>query len=182
MLKLVRGQILNAAGTVAIRRAARGKYFVVSLPRTGTSSLCEMARRCGLRALHDAKAALPAAIDSYDFFADTPCYLPAVIAGLPPDGKLIYSAKDPAAWYDSWRRMGLGDGHDAFMAALNDRNYAERFADHRRQVFAAAAGRQMLIYEFAQGWEHFCRFLDVPIPNCPLPWLNRHSCFDFVSC
>ena len=54
-------------------------FFVVSLPRTGTKSVCKMADLCDLKPMHvlDTSKRLISHIENgYNFFADTPFYNP----------------------------------------------------------------------------------------------------------
>jgi hypothetical protein len=59
-------------------------YFLTSLPRTGTTSLCKMANICGLKSLHVLKniSFADAINQGYNFFADTPFYSPEFLIGL----------------------------------------------------------------------------------------------------
>ena len=36
---------------------------------------------------------------------------------------------------------------------------------------------QLLVYEVKQGWEPLCEFLEVPVPDDPMPHLNDATSF-----
>jgi len=36
---------------------------------------------------------------------------------------------------------------------------------------------QLLVYNVKQGWEPLCKFLDIPVPNVPMPRVNDKQQF-----
>lgn len=90
----------------------RDIYFVVSLPRTGTKSLCKMAHACGYEFRHAPINLFKKELDSgKNFFSDTPCFVPSFIEnifdieGINP--KFIYIEKDYDKLFNSWEKVNL---------------------------------------------------------------------------
>lgn len=87
------------------------KFFVVSLPRTGTKSLCKMAKICGLRIKHVPGFNYKGSLNNFDFFSDTPCYRPSFVEEMCNnddfDANFIYIEKDFEKIFDSWNKVGL---------------------------------------------------------------------------
>src|SRR6476660_317502 len=88
-------------------------YIVASLPRTGTTSLCEMAEIVGLKPKHLSFDDFPKDLeDGFNFFADTPFFDPGYLTGLFQHHKnirVIYSMRDLSEIDTSWDRFGLTD-------------------------------------------------------------------------
>ena len=55
------------------------KIFVVSLPRTGTSSIATLLNNVAIKCKHVPSNYYNHLKDEYDAFADTPCFVPIVI-------------------------------------------------------------------------------------------------------
>lgn len=140
------------------------KYFVISLPRSGTASISRMASIVGMRPQHAPVYTLPINMkgDDFDFFSDTPVFCPTHIVqaceclGIEP--RFIYIEKDSTAIYDSWKKVGLYANYlqfysmspedmnagqkfdfksykDAFSdVMLTDDNYAQLFESHKNNV------------------------------------------------
>ena len=87
------------------------KYFVVSLPRTGTKSICKMAATTGMKISHAPSVALQRALHSTNirFFADTPVYAPSHISHVMvnENHKFIYIDRDAEEWKSSFERVKL---------------------------------------------------------------------------
>lgn len=90
------------------------KYFVVSLPRTGTSSICEMAKYCGLNPKHTPHFLFENYLkdDKYDFFSDTPVFSPSIIKKIIHihkniDARFIFIDRKFDDVFDSWVRVNL---------------------------------------------------------------------------
>ena len=64
--------------------------IVTSLPRSGTTTICEMAKICGFRPCHVLKEDLSASLEKYNFFADLANELPEEIqnSGIASEKKL----------------------------------------------------------------------------------------------
>lgn len=182
------------------------KFFVVSLPRTGTTSLCMMGRLCGLRTKHAPVSSYESALERYDLLADTPIFCPSIISKLclntKFESKFIYIDKDFDAIFGSWNKVGLyrnylnmrsctnlsnsmsfdiSSYNDAFNnMELNQTNYMDIFQKHKSTVsdIITKNNKELLIYNFDNGWYPFCSFIDKPAPDHKLPHLNIDTMFD----
>ncbi len=71
-----------------------------------------------------------------------------------------------------WEKRGtLADLHterDGLIAA---------FERHNEQVKRTVPADQLLVWDVAEGWEPLCDFLEVDVPDTPLPHLNDSSTF-----
>lgn len=88
------------------------KYFVVSLPRTGTKSLCNMAHSCGYKFKHVPHFSFEDRLkEGYNFFSDTPCFVPSFIENLCKrtdfESHFIYIEKDYENIFKSWVKVNL---------------------------------------------------------------------------
>ena len=103
------------------------KYFVVSLPRTGTTSLSKMARMCGLNPKHAPHFYWKNHLDNnqFNFFSDTPIYCPSVVEEICSmtefESRFIYIEKDFESIFKSWVRMGLLNNYNSFYG--NEKNF-----------------------------------------------------------
>jgi hypothetical protein len=180
------------------------KYFVVSLPRTGTTSITEMADICGLKTKHCPFNYFQVYMDNnnYDFYSDTPVYVPSVIEKLckRDDVKFIYIDRPYSEIFDSWVNYGLfktynemllenekktiskgrlidfSSYHESFLEKkLTQETYQEIFEEHQNQVKSIIRdhNKDLLIYKFTDGWKPFCDFIGVEIPNQEIPKLNH---------
>jgi FkbM family methyltransferase len=168
-------------------------YFVTSLPRTGTTSLCQMAYLCGLKSqhvLHD-KSFLEMLNQKYTFFADTPFYDPLFLIGL-LEGiqnqyniKFIYSHKEILSHqnslkklYQIWRPPDINKIFDK-LSLIDNLSYNKLLFDNIKNHYnyikkiSTFYNIEMLDYQFDQGWSSFCNFINSPIPDVPLPHLNK---------
>jgi len=184
--------------------------IVCSLPRTGTLSLTKMAKIVGLNALHVGGKHAFAYLQSkrYEFYSDTPFYsliFLEMIKGF--DFNLIYIDKDPLAIYNSFLKVGLSRNFklledwfnkntskpaqtfDYFnllevfkKTDLNQESFCQEVLIHKEKIinFAKTDNKPLLIYKFSDGWDPFCKFLNVDIPSEPLPHLNQSTMFDKI--
>jgi hypothetical protein len=53
----------------------------------------------------------------------------------------------------------------------------EQMQRHHEQVKAAVPPDRLLVWEVGEGWEPLCEFLDVPVPDGPLPHANDRGEF-----
>lgn len=179
------------------------KYFVVSLPRSGTSSIAQMANICGLRSKHCPFIYFDAYLqkNNYDFYSDTPVYVPSIVKKLchKDNVKFIYIDRPYAEIFDSWTRCGLFRTYNSMIIEnkknnitkgrlfdfqsynesfgekeLSNINYIEIFAQHKQIIIdlIQTYNKKLLIYKFSDGWESFCDFLQVKVPNVEIPKLN----------
>ena len=61
---------------------------------------------------------------------------------------------------------------------FGDKAFAEEvFNQHIENVKAHVPADKLLIYDVTEGWEPLCKFLNAPVPNEPLPHLNKKENF-----
>jgi hypothetical protein len=179
------------------------KYFVVSLPRTGTTSLSKMARICGLNPKHAPHEYWKSHIenDIFDFFSDTPIFDPKVVDQICKMDqfipKFIFIDRGFDEIFRSWVKMGLYDNYKSFYGnienfdfvsynnafqnkKMDDINYFEIFETHKKTVIDLIneSKKDLLIYNFNMGWNPFCEFLGCEIPSEEIPKLNTNTFFD----
>lgn len=171
-------------------------YFVTSLPRSGTTSLCEMANICGLKSLHVLKSmSFKQSLDcGYVFFADTPFYSPEFLMGLLECGlqekyliKFVYShtkkddhLKSINKLYSIWKpskrfklKIDLMDILCHRNIVLTDKNnYIDKHYTYIKHI-SSFYGISLLDFSFRNGWNQFCKYLDKPIPNISIPHKNK---------
>lgn len=174
-------------------------FFVTSLPRTGTTSLCKMAEICGLKSLHVLKKiSFSDALDQgYNFFADTPFYCPEFLVGLLELGlkteknnklenikvKFIYSHREQKSHENSiskllkkwqppqkiYNPLSLLD-HLCY-ERLNEKYIKNHY--HFIKKISSFYKIDILDYNFIEDWKSFCSFIERPIPNKKLPHENK---------
>lgn len=179
------------------------KYFVISLPRTGTTSLSKMARICGLNPKHAPHFYWEPHIknDVFDFFSDTPIFDPKVIEKIIGDNsyesKFIFIDRDFSDIFKSWVKMGLYNNYLGFYGnnenfdfvsynnafghvKLTELNYSDIFSNHKKTVMRLLEenNKELLIYNFDMGWDPFCKFIGCDIPQDEIPKLNTNTFFD----
>lgn len=178
------------------------QVFVVSLPRTGTTSMCKMLNVLGYKAKHVPSCFYEKWVkEGYNAFADTPCFTPTFIKERSitnPNSKFIYLDKSVDAWIDSFESVKL---HESYNKLLNIKNpellnvvnineilaYGEVFGFngiydkdhfkamsilHKRNVESLLPKDQLLHYDFTMGWEPLCKFLKKEVPLVEMPRLN----------
>jgi hypothetical protein len=123
-----------------------------------------------------------------------------------PEAKVLLSVRDPEAWYASCLKsihasaQAAGRGEleggsvevsPEAMRMINDLiwegTFDGRFEDkdfaigvfnaHNEDVKRKVPADRLLVYEIAEGWGPLCEFLDVPIPDSPMPHLNDATSF-----
>lgn len=129
------------------------------------------------------------------------------MAELWPDAKILLSVREPEAWYRSCldsiyqaNKLALGGdldpdseheiNHDVaryireliwvgtFQDRFDDKDFAlEVFDAHNENVKRKVDPDRLLVYEIKQGWGPLCEFLQVPVPDTPLPHLNDTNTF-----
>lgn len=187
------------------------KYFVISLPRTGTTSVCRMAKECGLNVSHAPNLYFKSRInENFDFYADTPVFCPDVIENVIKNetinSKFIFVERDFDLVFSSWVNVGLYANYismydsdfenlkptqqydlTSYNKAFNNKkldvhNYANIFEEHRKKVtsIVESSGKELLIYNFNDGWDKFCSFLKKDKPNVDIPHLNKNYMFDKI--
>ena len=65
-----------------------------------------------------------------------------------------------------------------FEGRFDDKQFAlDVFERHNEDVKSKVPADKLLVYEIKQGWEPLCDFLDVPVPDSPMPHLNDATSF-----
>ena len=189
------------------------KIFVVSLPRSGTSSLTRMADLAGFKGRHAIGKDFRFELynTDYNFFSDTPVYAPSVITKICEDktinSKFIFIDKDFTSLYLSWKKMSLNyyynQWHELPLCKMHDfqkvnfvmyseafngellmeDNYETLFKNHKNRVIEIikSYNKDLLLYDFKDGWKPFCDFLEVSVPDGDLPHLNKDSFLEYVN-
>ena len=188
------------------------KYFVISLPRSGTSTISKMAEIVGYQWSHPPHIYYDQFIDGgYKyFFSDTPIFNPKVVEEICQlkkiEPKFIFIERDFKDIYESWVKCGLYRNYTNMFNKnvkhltkaqifdintyketfdnifLDENNYEEVFYKHKNTVIDLVKkyNKELLMYEFKDGWKTFCDFLNVEIPNKDIPWLNKNKMFDKI--
>lgn len=127
-------------------------FFVVSLPRSGTTSINKMAELCGLSPRHAPCSYFDPYFKrkNYNFFSDTPLYAPSTIDFICNynhcEMKFIFIEREFDKIFDSWKRVGLY------------RNYTRMYNDYQSSKELMSKGR---LYDFSMYNEAFDNvFLD----------------------
>jgi hypothetical protein len=112
------------------------------------------------------------------------------LANAYPEAKVILTVRDPEAWFastqatifsrhirddteDDWQRMVLKVISDLFDRRMTDKGkLIEVYQGHNEEVRRTISKERLLVYEVADGWEPLCGFLDVEVPNEPMPRAN----------
>ncbi|KZN62015.1 hypothetical protein N473_20955 [Pseudoalteromonas luteoviolacea CPMOR-1] len=80
------------------------KFFVLGLPRTGTTSLCIASLDIGLKTAHTAYT--QSALNTAEFIADTPVFNDYIqLYQAFPSAKFVYLERELAQWVPSVRRL-----------------------------------------------------------------------------
>lgn len=183
------------------------KFVVVSLPRTGTLSMCQMLTSLGFVCEHPVGPSWEAFLgrNNRDVLADTPMFAPSVIRHIlnESDGmKFIYINKNPQDWVISMTKVGLDKAHNSYWNtpdkstlephaaidynSLNEvldgeftgDNARRKFGEHRLFVENTIPPERLLIYHFSKGWGPLCKFVGKPVPDIEVPHLNVDTMFD----
>jgi hypothetical protein len=166
-------------------------FFVTSLPRSGTTSLCEMSKICGIKSQHIlGNHSFQKLIDNEIlFFADTPFFSPEFLVGFLENNtnynvKFIYSLRETESHTESLKYLykiwsPFSEKHCKHN--LLDRICHEKIIktdilkNHKKYIklISETYDVPMLEYSFSNGWTNFCSFIDKPIPNQPIPHKNK---------
>lgn len=168
-------------------------YIVTSLPRTGTTTLCQMANICNIKSSHVLSIDFQQSLASGTrFYADTPFYCPQWLIGMLESNfqsrynvKFIYSHrnlkeyKDSLAFLLSVWTFPNKDQIKNKTGLINHLCYENMSDDYINNHYTYIEkickfyNIDMLNYQFADGWSKFCMFIDKPEPNQPIPHLNK---------
>jgi hypothetical protein len=134
--------------------------------------------------------------EGYQSCVDWPaCTYWRQIASHFPDAKVLLTVRDSAKWFASAQQtifskahMDLFSAPDAdpdlkamierlFVTTFNgrghDREHAIKvFEQHNEEVIRSVPRYRLLCFNAAEGWEPLCRFLSLPVPDEPFPFLN----------
>lgn len=146
--------------------------------------------------------------EEYNFFSDTPMYDPTIVKQLcnnpDLDLRFIYIEKEAIKIYESWEKVNLLYSYNFFLnqpvdnlkpgqlfdkqtyfntfgGILNTKEeYLEAFEIHKKTVLNIVQehNKPLLVYDFKQGWEPFCSFVQCDIPKVEIPHLNVNTMFD----
>ena len=95
-----------------------------------------------------------------------PCNIFHHLMGTREQTQLVWDLSDPVPSSSS---TGLG----MFSAVSAGQDTAVQFyKDHVEEVKRHVPADKLLVFEVKEGWEPLCRFLDVPVPDCPFPRVN----------
>ena len=123
-----------------------------------------------------------------------------------PDAKVLLSVRDPESWYESCQKSIRASAQAAakgeleggsvevspeamkmingliwdgtFEGRFHDKDFAiDTYLAHNEDVKSRVPADQLLVYEVSEGWEPLCEFLDVPVPEGPMPHLNDAASF-----
>ncbi len=65
-----------------------------------------------------------------------------------------------------------------FQGKFLDKEFMEKvFDDHHEEAKRYVPADKLLVYDVTEGWEPLCKFLDVKVPNEPLPHTNKKEDF-----
>jgi hypothetical protein len=117
-----------------------------------------------------------------------------------PDAKVILTAREPEAWYESTRGTIYTLSHSippvisllvprvrhimtmihrliwggVFDGRFDDREHAIKvYNENVAEVMAHVPNDKLLVHASKEGWEPLCAFLDKPVPNQPYPHSNE---------
>jgi Sulfotransferase domain len=65
----------------------------------------------------------------------------------------------------------------SFAAGYAPEQLIEQFTAHNERVRSAVPPERLLVWEVTDGWEPLCAFLDVEVPDSPLPHANDREAF-----
>jgi len=118
-----------------------------------------------------------------------------------PNAKVILTLRDMNTWFDSCQATIFNimkvppevvPPHMAHVARLarklvQEHTFGDRLDDrehciavhlaHIEEVKRAIPPERLLVFEVKQGWDPFCKFLGVPVPETPFPRVNERENF-----
>jgi hypothetical protein len=112
-----------------------------------------------------------------------------------PQARVILTERDPESWFASTQATifqrdipeGAADPFPAMVRKVVYRLFDYRMHDkdhvisvykaHNARVRAVIPPERLLVYHVAQGWDPLCRFLDLPVPQAPMPKVNERENF-----
>ena len=123
-----------------------------------------------------------------------------------PEAMVLLSVRDPEAWYASCMKsihasaqaasrgeleggsvevspeaMKMINGliwEGTFKGRFDDKDFAIGiYESHNEDVKSKVEPDNLLVYEVKEGWQPLCDFLQVPVPDGPMPHLNDAASF-----
>jgi hypothetical protein len=111
-----------------------------------------------------------------------------------PDAKVLLSVRDPEKWEPSFRdtiwTMSYGEtvmplldrmfwGPQGTFAAghADSSQMIEQMVAHQEQVKRDVPAERLLVWEVGEGWGPLCEFLEVDVPDVPMPHANDRGTF-----
>jgi hypothetical protein len=115
-----------------------------------------------------------------------------------PEAKVLLTARDPEAWYESFcstisdaipeTRPAEDDLKAMMMHEVITRGsfrgtktpkdaLLDRYRAHVEEVRATIDPDRLLVWSVQEGWAPLCAFLDVPVPDRPFPRVNDRDEF-----
>ena len=119
-----------------------------------------------------------------------------------PDAKVLHSIRPEESWINSFYktiypvmrdhndhepgiyRDRLDMAHETVLEQVfggqagNRAHALNTYRAHNEAVRMTIAPERLLVYDVAQGWGPLCQFLDVPVPDTPLPHVNSTRQFN----
>ena len=77
-----------------------------------------------------------------------------------------------AAWIDLLGEMNFGEERGAFGTTDDPASMAEAMERWNQSVIDGVPAERLLVWNPKEGWEPLCEFLEVPVPDTPLPHVN----------
>lgn len=154
------------------------------------------------RQVMEGNADWPALLSGYRAVADEPAALYwRTLAEMCPNAKVILNTRAAEDWYASFsqtihvavqNRHLVEDVPSANLLSLDNDMIFEglfggEFLDQKKAIGVFEARNQavidtidadrLLVYNVAEGWEPLCKFLAVPVPDEPFPYVNTRADF-----
>lgn len=174
--------------------------IVTSLPRSGTTTICEMAKICGFKPCHVLKEDFSISLEKYNFFADTPFYSPEYLLALSQiykNLKFIYINRDLSDVYESMQKTNIDKYLEDYLNKVDNINKKEvlqdalcwnfihknKSLDHKNIIFSIARNYSIPIleYNFNEGWDSFCSFMECEKPKKEIPHLNKWQNYRYLK-
>jgi hypothetical protein len=179
----------------------RPRVFCLGLNKTGTSSFHQAMEILGLKSLHwggpDVRRTVEVALvegrpllsgldPTIDAFSDVEPVTKNfdVLDQQYPGSRFVLTVRPILEWIDSRRRhvernvvrrqAGEYDGNFLVVDEEHWRSEWHRHVDRARRYFARRSEFLEVDLTAGAGWDPLCKFLDLPEPSVPFPWVNRN--------
>ena len=77
-----------------------------------------------------------------------------------------------AAWIDLLTEMNWSEERGVFGQSDDPASMAEAMERWNQAVIDTVPAERLLVWDPKDGWEPLCEFLEVPVPDTPLPHVN----------